>query len=166
MKREDCKHVTEFDLTGFKGSEIDFTNWIQFLLPTINKISNNIHNESHMGGANTVMMNEKTSHILILAMTKSNRYFDITKNEKIYGRYDLIVDDSCEDDTIFVYFNQKENEKLFMPIFGEDRASDGSIMTKTISFKLKNEFPPEEVSAFEKSLRGYIKIKNNFIHES
>ena len=53
-----------------------------------------------------------------------------------------------------------------MPIFGEDRASDGSIMTKTISFKLKNEFPPEEVSAFEKSLRGYIKIKNNFIHES
>lgn len=151
MKIEDCEFVKEFDLGGFKGSSWSFPQWLQILKMQIDSISSRIANVM-VGYPDTLSLNEKTMSILML----SNSKFD---NDSQFGKYNIEINTECEDNLIFITCTKYKQITEIPLVYKSDNSLYGEFKLVPIS-----SFTDEEIKAFEKRLRGCIKLKNNFIY--
>ena len=103
MTREECNYNGEWDYLGYRlllpkpPSAIRAQkDWVQTLITKINQISAQIHKRTLRGGGTHVTLNPKLRPILL-----DLEYFN-QDSMSIAGRYEVVFDDSIDEDVIFV----------------------------------------------------------------
>lgn len=162
MKISDCKHQVEFNLSGFTHAESghfrDFTGWSKLLWVQINQLSSKIYRESRHKTPDTLIMKTEVRNLLLIPIFQL--FPDFNLDEGKAGRWNIIADDDCEDNTIFMLLNKDDKSDMFIPVFKKNKNEFDEI-----SFVPKTLFTKEEVEEYEKKTRGCIILKNNFLHE-
>lgn len=158
MKISDCKHRFEFNISGFMGIEgRDFTSWSKILWVQITQLSNKIMNDSKMT-ASRLVMTTQVRNLLLISITQLYPHFDLEEGK--VGRWEIIVNDNCEDNTIFVTTNEDGEKYMFILVESKNKYG-----YKEASLVQKTEFTKEEVEEYEKKTRGCIILKNNIFNE-
>lgn len=151
MKKENCEHFTEWDYSQYDEME-KFpylqVDWNQTLMTKINIIGGEIHQSSRRYKPDTIEVNPKLEP-LIETLVYYNK-----ETKKLGGRYNIKFNDEIEDNTMFLYHS---GETVVIPFITE-ATTDGSF--GEIEFKSAKVCSEEEVSSYEKSIKGYITIKN------
>jgi len=161
MKISDCKHQVEFNLSGFVGmKDHDFTSWSKLLLIQINQLSLTLMNESKFKLPDTLVMRTEIRNLLLIPIYQIYPQFDMDQGKA--GRWEIVVDDNCDDNTIFIISKEGDLKSMFMPLINEPKNYSGY---REITFLPKNHFSKEEVEEYEKKTRACIILKNNFINE-
>lgn len=160
MKISDCKYQFEFNLSGFVGIEgRDFTSWSRILWVQITQLSMKIMNDSKMT-ASRLVMNTDVRNLLLIPICQSYPHFDLDEGKA--GRWEIIVNDNCEDNTIFVTTNEDGERYMFIPVLKE---SKNESEFREMSLVPKTNFSKEDVDEYEKKTRGCITLKNNLFDE-
>lgn len=148
---DNCEHIKEWDYQGHKvlveTTSYSQGDWNQTLLTRINNVGALIHQSSRRGGPNTLKL-----HPSLMPLIETLEYYNKDEN-KIAGRFNVVVNDEVEHDTIYVYHS---DEVLSIPIMTEATDSDWGM----IEFKFIEQCSQEEVSNYIKSTQGYVKILN------
>lgn len=179
MNKDQTHHNTTWDFNGHHG--VDRTSnfysqadWNSTLVTKVNIISSMIHRESHRSGADTIEVSPKMMSIIgSMIMFNANDY-------TLGGKYNVIVDESIEENTIYVYSKsqldhliaipfitstqiEKEsniNEKTFIKKKTKEVEMDFENEMKTITLKLAQQCTEEEISSRRRKLAGYIDVEN------
>ena len=152
---ENCKHIKEWDYQGHKvlvettsySPSYSQNDWNQTLMTRINYIGAHIYQSSRRGGPNTLKL-----HPSLMPLIETLEYYNKDDN-KIGGRFNVIVNDEVEQDIIYVYHS---DEVLSIPIITEATDSDWGM----VEFKFLNDCTQEQIDDYIKSTQGYIKIVN------
>ena len=107
-----AKFKHEWDYLGWKqysdGGLYDQHAWNQTVLTKINQSSAQIGKESYRGGGNNIFVHPKTFMLL-----KDLEFFNINGSEAfLAGRFKIHVDESLEQDKIYVKHIDKDFEKV------------------------------------------------------
>lgn len=75
-------------------------DWTQTLITRINQLSAQIYQNTHMGDANKIKINEK-----LLPLLSDLKYFKINENGDFYlaGKYHIIIDNNVAEDIVLIY---------------------------------------------------------------
>lgn len=119
------------------------TDWNNTLLTVINKLSNQIHKSTYDGGANTIIVNPSKNYLF-----ESMSSYDQMTN-RLAGRYNVIYDDNCEHNVIYVYSNKIDNNRK---VYYTRENDGGNFMT------LKMTFNEELIRQIKKKYCSYILI--------
>lgn len=157
MIEENCKFTTEWDYKGHLGTEgcspyDNQVDWNQTLITKINMCSANIYRDSTCGGASFIKINSK-----LLPLIETLMYYG--KNEKtLSGRYRIEIDDTIEEDLVFVYHRLLKNEIEFYPEYLLSTYDKESFWKWT--FVEARMIPEEKVNEYKKGLCSCIRIIN------
>lgn len=159
---ENAAWVNRWDYSGWRKRNEDDdvpllqNDWNATLMTQINQVSAQIHRASLRASVDTI----KTSpwmEALFLTL-------DFYKDGVIGGKYEVIYDETIEDDKIFLY-NKYWNDLLYIPKLkeGETTTNDKGVEETEISevtFSHISTYTEEEVSSFNNKLLGCIVIDN------
>lgn len=145
MKKEDCFNFETWDYLGWKDTTyfIDQTSWIKHLI-------NKIHTASLMGGVNTITINSSILGLFVYLVGYNH------EDKTIYGRYKILIDDTLDENIIFLSHVPK-NPIVVLPVHIKSNRKNG---LGTIEYKLLNEFSDEEISLYKTKFNAYIEIIN------
>ena len=144
MNKNDVRWTIEWDYKGYTPNiynNFNQSDWNQTLINKINQISANIHKHTRLGGANCILLNSKLNGLL--------QTLEFYHDGYIVGGYRVIVDDSSDFDTIFVY-NDKPSQDTYTRI------------TNDVIRILRRSDNEVEYEEFIKNHYGCITIKNYF----
>jgi hypothetical protein len=151
LTKENCAHSKDWDYQGAKElvETISYSqkDWNQTLMTRINYIGAHIYQSSRRGGPNTVKL-----HPSLMPLIETLEYYNKDDN-KIGGRFNVIVNDEVEHDTIYIYHS---DDVLTIPIITEVTDSDWGM----IEFKFINDCTQEQIDDYIKSTQGCVKIVN------
>jgi len=149
LTKENCAHSKEWDYHGHKAlvetTSYSQGDWNQTLMTRINNIGAHIYQNSHRGGPNTLKL-----HPSLMSLIETLEYYNKDEN-KVGGRFNVVVNDEVEHDTIYVYHS---DEVLTIPIITEATDSNRG----EIKFKFINDCTQEQIDEYIKSTQGYIQI--------
>lgn len=159
MLKENCTYSNEWDYLGHVGvfpnmSGFDDDNqkdWNQTLVTKINQCSANIFHTSQYGGGSYIKINSK-----LFPLFKSLKFYD-DELKSLSGRFTIEIDDSIEDNIIFVCHRLLKNEVLFVPEFISPTYGDQFWKWTFVEARL---VPEEKVNEYKKGLCAYVIIKN------
>jgi hypothetical protein len=160
MNRESTSHNETWDFYGHRGvgTTSNFysqRDWNQTLITKINMVASRIHHSSLRGGGDTIELHPKMLFIL-----ESLEFYNIVE-KKLAGRFDVIVNNTIEENVIFVYYkhglDEIENARIGpngIPFFliplvnGQVRGPLRKLNKKTF-IKKKKVTPPPITRTFE-----------------
>lgn len=183
MNKDQTYNNTTWDFNGYRGigmTSIFYSQaeWNATLMTKINMISNMIARDSHRSIADTIEVNPKMMGIIgSMLLFNANDYI-------LGGRFNVIVNDSTEENTIYVYNKavldhliqipiittgepevEKENKinnKTFIKkkVKEDEKDVNPKMLTMMITFKLAQQCSDDEVSLYRRKLAGYIDVEN------
>ena len=107
MKKDDCKWSVDYDIKTLFYPDS--------LTTKINEVSAMIHRSTLRGGANVLVFHPK-----MLPRFEKMEYFN-NESQTMCGRYTSIIDDSIEENVVYVYnknVNEEEKKKFKKKLYG------------------------------------------------
>lgn len=146
MKKEDCKWNVDW--------EVKSSFYPDSLTTSINHVSSMIHRSTLRGGGSDIIFHSK-----MLSTFEKMEYFN-NETQTLCGRYTSHIDDTIEENVVYVYHKDVENIIAIPVAFHGKKEIDlnESYEFDSIEFRGVKEFSEEEIENHKKKLCGYVQV--------